>query len=507
MPKKSDGRYPSRRAFLGLAGVAGAAAGAAALGVAGTFDGASRVVERAFGADPAGVGSLADIDHFVLLMQENRSFDHYIGAMSGVRGFDDPSPAYRQSGWTGADARGSGGYLLPFHLDTRAPAPTDADVVNDPAHDWSIQHEVWNGGAMNRWLQAHAATDGAAAPMVMGYYTRADLPVHYALADAFTVCDNYFSSVLGPTAPNRLFWMSGTNDSDGANGGPVIGDLAPGRRPGLRWRTFAENLEDAGVSWKIYNSVQSPNSKLSGMVEHFAQYQDPASALHRRGIAPSYPHDFLSDVRSGTLPSVSWIIPSMAASEHPAHPAAVGADEIVRVLDALTSQPALWERTALIVSYDENGGLFDHVAPPTPPPGTPGEFVSTGGRARPVGLGFRVPALVLSPYTRGGLISSAPFDHTSQLRLIGRRFGVPVPNLTTWRRLVTHDMTVAFGGPARTSTWVPSFPEAAATARAAVLDDASLIRAASGGHRPAYPVPASSMPRQETLPRRRRLPV
>jgi phospholipase C len=340
----------------------------------------------------------------------------------------------------------------------------------------------------------------------MGYYTREDLPVHYALADAFTVCDHYFSSVLGPTAPNRLFWMSATNDPEGQAGGPVLGAMnATGRR--LRWRTFPENLQDAGVSWKIYNHPEPPTSELSGMVQHFDQYGDPSSPLYQRGIAPTYPDDFLRDVAAGTLPSVSWLIPPMTASEHPAHPSAVGADGIVRVLAALTANRAVWERTALIVSYDENGGLFDHVGPPTPPAGAVGEFVQRHGRAEPVGLGFRVPCLVLSPYTRGGLVSSGVFDHTSQLRLIGSRFGVEVPNLSMWRSLATRDMTSLFRGARTTSQPLPSFPYANAAASAAVAGDSAIIRQADAGHRPAYPVPPNEMPRQDTMPRRRRLPA
>jgi phospholipase C len=490
----------TRRRFLGAAG----AAGALALGAKPATYAAARVIEQAFGADPAGLGSVADVDHFVLLMQENRSFDHYFGSMSGVRGFDDPSPAFRQYGPRPADQIRPERYLLPFRMNTQA--ATDADVVNDPAHDWAIQHEVWNHGAMDRWMAAHSVADGVAAPMVMGYYTRADLPVHYALADAFTVCDHYFSSVMGPTAPNRLFWMSGTNDPEGQAGGPVLGAMRESSRR-LQWRTFPENLEDAGVSWKIYNHPEPVDSELSGMVGHFDQYADPGSRLYQRGIAPTYPDDFLRDVAAGTLPSVSWLIPPMTASEHPAHPSAVGADGIVRVLAALTANRALWERTALIVSYDENGGLFDHVAPPTPPAGAAGEFVHHRGRAEPLGLGFRVPCLVLSPYTRGGQVSSGVFDHTSQLRMIGRRFGVEVPNLSMWRTMATGDMTSIFRSTRAVTQAPPSFPDADAAARAAVADDAAMIRAADAGHRPAYPVPPNEMPRQETVPHRRRLPA
>jgi phospholipase C len=499
MSRSVDHAALSRRTFLGLAGVAGAAA----IGATSAADTGARVIEHAFRTDPAGLGSLTDIDHFVLLMQENRSFDHYFGSMSDVRGFDDHSPAFRQAGWPTVEEDS----LLPFHLNSRSTTSSGFDVVSDPVHDWPVQHEAWNGGRMNRWMAAHAVSDGAKAPMVMGYYKRADIPVHYALADAFTVCDHYFSSVLGPTAPNRLYWMSATIDPEGVAGGPVFGNLRSRSHRRLGWRTFAENLQDAGVSWKIYNAPDSRNSELTGMVEHFPQFDHPGSRLYRRGVAPVYPNDFYRDVQAGKLPAVSWIIPSMVSSEHPIHPPAIGADEIVRVLAALAAKPALWERTALIVSYDENGGLFDHVAPPTPPPGTAGEFVRYGGQVQPIGLGFRVPCLVLSPYTRGGLVSSGVFDHTSQLRLIGSRFGVPVPNLSDWRASATDDMTSVFRGRRRPSQSTPQFPDAAATARAASVSNLAAAGSNAAVDGPVFPVPPNTMPRQDRLPKRRHLPI
>ncbi len=484
----------SRRRFLSIIG----AAGATALGAA-AVDPSTKVVRRALRADPAGVGSLADIDHFVLLMQENRSFDHYFGAMSGVRGFDERTPVFRQR-YPGARP----GHLLPFHLDTRARPDLEADIVNDPAHDWWVQHAVWNHGAMDRWMVEHAGLDGPAAAMVMGYYKRADIPVHYALADAFTVCDHYFSSVMGPTAPNRLFWLSANVDAEGVAGGPVIGDIKSRSSGTFSWRTFPENLEDAGVSWKIYNHPGNAHSQLSGMARHFKQYH-PDGPLRRRGIDPVFPRDFLADVKAGTLPAVSWLIPPMRSSEHPAYPAPVGAASIMRVLDALTSNPGLWERTALIISYDENGGLFDHVAPPTPPPWVRGEFVHRNGHLVPIGLGFRVPCLVISPYTRGGLVSSEVYDHTSQLRLVGTRFNVPVPHLSGWRAHVTSDMARIFDQRRAPDMSTPRFPDAEAAARAAVRGERHLISQAAQDRRPPYPVPKLRMPVQERLPVRHRI--
>jgi phospholipase C len=487
----------SRRGFLGLAGLAGAAA----LGSSADY-----VIDRALLSDPGSTGSLGDIDHIVLLMLENRSFDHYFGTMSGVRGYDDMTQ-------TQARQHFADGTLMPFHLDTRRYANLDADVLNDPSHSWQTQHASWNRGAMNEWMTAHVAADGPkVASDAMGYYTRSDVPTHYRLADAFTVCDHYFSSVLGATAPNRMYWMTGTTDPSGAGGGPVISNAKAIPNGSLTWETYPERLLEAGVSWKVYNN-HGPTvpEELSGMLKYFRAYQDPLSELYRRGVAPLFPHDFRTDVRTGTLPSVSWLIPSMADSEHPSYPPAAGANTIMNVLDILTSNRALWERTALIVSYDENGGFFDHVAPPVPPPLTAGEFIQARppGHASvsshdPIGLGFRVPCLVISPYSHGGFVSSDTFDHTSQLRLLTARFGVPAPNLTQWRLDTVGDLTSPFqrrpgNGKVPVAVGLP------AAASEALADERAKQVQLRDGAASAFPVPANSMPRQERTPLRRHI--
>src|SRR5205823_3727993 len=143
-------------------------------------------------------GSLRDIEHVVLLMQENRSFDHYFGTMAGVRGFDDPAAIKLSTGrsvFYQPDSVNPDGYVLPFHLDTNT---TSAQHIPSTSHAWLVQHSAWNGGKMDNWLPAHRAADGANGPYVMGYHTRADIPFQFALAEAFTVCDNYFCSVQGP---------------------------------------------------------------------------------------------------------------------------------------------------------------------------------------------------------------------------------------------------------------------------------------------------------------------
>ena len=288
--------------------------------------------------------------------------------------------------------------------------------------------------------------------------------MHYALADAFTLCDRYHCSVLGPTAPNRLYWISGTIDPSGHHGGPVVGNVKSRSHGSLSWPTMPEVLTEAGVSWKVYQAhPPSGHGGLSTMLPGFRSFGPHGSReLARRGLEPRWPHDFVADVARGTLPSVSWIVPSVATSEHPSRPPAVGAEGIMAVLRTLLSNPRVWERTAFIVAYDENGGFYDHVAPPVPPRSARDERLAVhGSPPQPIGLGFRVPCLVISPLTRGGRVSSGTYDHTSQLRLIGARFGVPVPNLSPWRRSVTGDMTALFGPPPSTAPRAAPLPDRA----------------------------------------------
>jgi phospholipase C len=188
----------TRRRLLASAGAAATAAFAAEF--------LPPNVRRALAAGPPrGKGSLSDIKHVVILMQENRSFDHYFGTLPGVRGFSDPAALTLSTGksvFYQPDPSNPDGYLLPFHLDTRT---TNAQAIPSTSHAWTVQHSAWDSGKMDNWLPAHLAADGAAhGPYTMGYYEREDIPFQFALAESFTICDNYHCSVLGPTWPNRL---------------------------------------------------------------------------------------------------------------------------------------------------------------------------------------------------------------------------------------------------------------------------------------------------------------
>jgi phospholipase C len=181
---------------------------------------------------------------------------------------------------------------------------------------------------------------------------------------------------------------------------------------------------------------------------YFSQFLKEGTDLYNRAFLPRWPDEFRADIHSGTLPSVSWILPPVVDSDHPSAAPNNGEWFIDQVLSALVSDPKVWAKTVLFVSYDENGGFFDHVPPPVAPVGTPGEFltaatlpVETGGMRGPIGLGFRVPALVLSPFSRGGSVNPDVFDHTSMLLFLEKRFGISIPNISQWRRSTVGDLT------------------------------------------------------------------
>ncbi len=492
----------TRRSFLG-AGIA--LGGAAALGpIGGLTAEHGHLIETAVGASTGAGASLGDIEHVVILMQENRSFDHYFGTLPGVRGFTDPGTYQSYAGGPTTTAaqslsqsmvdgstvlhrlRDGSSTLMPFELTSSFP-DADGQTTNDITHDWGPQHLSWDNGAMDGFAVQHLALrlqrrTSSTASRVSAV---PDRPAHHGVLP-----QRRFPLVL-PRPGQRLhdlrqLFLLGARahrpqppDVDvgkhrghrprpggAANGGPILETYVANRllKYGtLTWKTMPEVLTDHGVSWKVY---QDPTSTvLFNVLPYFASFTKPANATQlantAAGLTPLYPLGFAADVAADTLPQVSWILPPLANCEHPATPPAWGEYLVAQILETLVSNPDVWAKTVFLVVYDENGGWFDHVAPPTPGPlvtltngvappagaAYRGEYVTPAGLQSvypatstadsqgvlgPVGLGFRVPALVVSPFSAGGWVCPDVFDHTSTLKLIEKVF-LP-PGTVLWRR-------------------------------------------------------------------------
>ncbi|GAA4322140.1 phospholipase C, phosphocholine-specific [Pigmentiphaga soli] len=356
-------------------------------------------------------GTIQDVEHVVILMQENRSFDHYFGTLKGVRGFGDritiPLPKGRKV-WE--QERSDGSVLTPYHLDGTS---NNAQRVSGTPHSWSDSQAAWDNGRMARWPVAKTNTS-------MGYYKEREIPFQFALANAFTLCDAYHCAMHTGTDANRSFFLTGTNGP--AAGAAFVnnewdwidGQAATADR-GYTWKTYAERLEQAGVSWISYQNM--PDEWGDNMLGAFRSFRhaniasgypvssggepgvpyastgqalpyhayDPATdnagnPLYK-GIANTLPGSrpeeyldaFRRDVREGRLPQVSWINAPSIYCEHPGPSSPVqGAWFIQEVLDALTAVPEVWSKTVLLINFDENDGYFDHVPSPSAPARLPG---------------------------------------------------------------------------------------------------------------------------------------
>ncbi|MPY34607.1 phospholipase C, phosphocholine-specific [Streptomyces adustus] len=423
----------SRRGFVGL----GASMAAGIATGTGT--------RTAAAARTAATGTISDVRHVVILMQENRSFDHYFGRLRGVRGFDDRSGITLAGGHGVFDQPNGSGRQYPWRLSaTPAAGGADGETLaqcnGELPHSWSSQHAAWNKGRMDKWVS------GVGNVRSLGHLDRADIPFHYALADNYTVCDAYFCSTLSATGPNRTYLWSGKVDAASYDGGD---------ESGLTWQNYAEALQGAGVTWRVYqNARDNYGDNGCAYFKKFAAAKagDP---LYDRGMSSvpkvtgSTPDDIAAairaDVLAGTLPQVSWVVANQAFSEHPYAPPGDGAHFVDLVYRALAADPDVLDSTVLFLNYDENDGFFDHVPPPAPPAGTAGEFLN----GVPYGFGFRVPMIVISPWTRGGWVSSEVFEHTSVLRFLEAwttALGKPAacPNISAWRRRVSGDLTGVF---------------------------------------------------------------
>ncbi|WP_052409854.1 phospholipase C [Paraburkholderia oxyphila] len=407
--------------------------------------------------------SLASIKHIIILMQENRSFDEYFGTLPGVRGFYDPSAlpnVFAQ--------QFPSGIVYPFRMDV---STTSAEAIPDNNHGWTGQQTAWNNGKMDQWGNPMSQTYLTS----MGYYASADVPYQYALAQTFTICDAYFCSVLGPTTPNRLYFMSGTIDPAGTDISSTLNNpktpagqtnaLPSTTGPLFTWTSYPEQLSAAGVDWAVYEEDPGDNFNFDlNLAAYFTGWQNALNQVAALNKTPggglrTGSQQFETDLKQGTLPTVSWIMPPASKSEHPSWAPAAGANYVAGKISALM-QSAYWDDTVFILTYDENDGNFDHMVPPTAPPGTLNEWISPqqasaagmplGG---PIGPGFRVPCIIISPWTVGGRVCQTQFDHTSILRFIYQVVSLApgvVPsavrpqNISTYRWTQLGDLTDAF---------------------------------------------------------------
>ena len=477
-------------------------------------------------------GTIKDVEHVVILTQENRAFDHYFGALNGVRGFGDRFviPAPDQGQRTGRtvfvqpNEHDSAPHLIaPFRLNTQQDFAVGRH--DGTPHSFVSAQGAWDNGRMGQWPRFKHNHS-------MGHFTREDIPFQYALAEAFTICDAYHSAMHLCTNPNRLYIWTGTHDAQGLHHGPAIDNAydsigADGYgHGGYTWTTYPERLLAAGISFQIYQNMDD-NFTDNPMVG-FRTVRDAAKAkgpqrssdqatMVARTLTTRDLDLLKSDVVAGKLPQVSWVVAPAAYSEHPDPSSPYqGADYTARVLDALTANPDVWSKTVLIINFDENDGLFDHVPPPAPPArDAKGGYLGGSTVAaddeyhvksqdasdavylnRPYGLGPRVPMYVVSPWSRGGYVASEVFDHTSVLRFLEARFGVAEPNISQWRRAVCGDLTSCFDFKTPND----------ATFRSALPETRTLSDRAGGlGH--AKPVPPDSLtaPVQEAGQRRRRM--
>jgi phospholipase C len=348
--------------------------GAAALGAA-AVAGPVLPAGRALAAGSPRSGRATPIEHVIIDCQENRSFDHYYGFAPFAGAYGVP-PGYAQP-------NGQGGFVAPYHF-TSLSTP-------DIGHSWTAMHDEYDHGAMDGFY----TTDGINC---MGYYTEADLPFYYSLFQDSTLCVNYFSSQMGPTWPNRFYLASGTSGGITTNGVwgygvfdyPIILDL----------------LDAAGVTWKVYN-VNFDSVPFGNTDNVFVFWKRWAHDVRTRGSKGG----FLTDLRLGRLPQVSFIIPSFARGwdEHPPANIQVGMGIQQQLITALQASSA-WQSSAYILTYDESGGYFEHVPSP---------------QLDAYGLGIRVPTWVISPFAKRSHLEPALYEHASTLKFLEAVFGLP----------------------------------------------------------------------------------
>lgn len=356
------------------------------------------------------------IDTLVFLMMENRSYDHYLGSRTLVEGRAGDGLTTDMSN---PNLAGDAVPLWP------ASAGTSDQCVLDPPHNWDASHAQWNDGLNDGFLTIHQNRHGDGATEALQYMLREHVPITHALADAYTVCDRWFCSVMGGTLPNRMYWHAGT-----ANGADINSEVIEGAFRGVT--TVNHRLDDVGVDWAYYFG----DVPVLGFLENI----DLEGRLRR------FWYEFIDDAAAGRLPSVCYIDPSFAYNDdHPPHHPLLGQQLIAATYQALATSPQ-WERSLLVITYDEHGGFYDHVAPPTTVDINAGQGFDQ--------LGFRVPTLVVGPYAKQDHVSSVIYDHTSPLKHLQGLYGL---ESLTMRVDAANDLSDCIDG-ARLQDGQPSEP-------------------------------------------------
>jgi phospholipase C len=363
-----------------------------ALKTLGTLAGATAASRLLTGCDDGGSGSPPGISTIVVVCMENRSYDHFLGARA----------------LEGLGGDGLGSEMSNQRLDGSSVAvyPETIACMPDPPHGWDSCHAQAADGENSGFLTEFERYHGAGAPPhAMGYFDRAAQPFSWALADHYATSDRWFSSVLGPTWPNRMYLHSGQSGGLKVNELPVSG--------GIDWRSIHHQLNDAGIEWAYYFQ-DLPFVPL---------YKD----LDIEGRVRRFNYDFFKDAEAGTLPPVVWIEPNTNLNDdHPPHHHMLGQQFLASIYTALATSPQ-WENCLLVVTYDEHGGFYDHVAPPKAPDARADEGFDQ--------LGIRVPTFVAGPYVKTGYVDSEVREHCSVLAHITKMFDLePLTERVAWAK-------------------------------------------------------------------------
>lgn len=402
--------------------------------------------------------STTKLQHVIFIIQENHSFDNYFGAFPGVNGLNDAPVC---CSWN-IDSRFSK-ITRPFHLNVTQPVyivgdelppgvsdPDDFELpqsnsttpfhlsnesLQDLDHSWRAAHLAYDGGKMDGFVTAERSS------VTMGYYDGTDIPYYYDYASNYVIDDNFFSSEMGPSLPNHLYIVSGANgpatstyprvwiDSSGHVFNNPASLVAAAWQPGISftWATMAQELTLANVSWTWYNGRNAYDPTFADIwdvLPLFSYFQNHVNVLNQH-VEPT--SSFASDVNDGKLPAVSWIIPNQftppgwpaacrgtgGVSEHPPARSDCGMDYVSYLVNQVMQSP-YWSSTAIVITWDDYGGFYDHVAPPQ---------VDTYGE------GFRVPTLVISPWAKHAYVDNTLYEFASFLKLVEDNWNLPrLPN-------------------------------------------------------------------------------